>query len=338
MKRILVVNVNWLGDVIFSSPVFKAIKEAYPQAHVSCLAVPRVKELLESMPYIDEILVYDEKGKHRSPLAKIGLIWALRLRRFDAAFLLHRSMTRALLTFLAGIPQRVGYDAKGRRRLLTHIVEPLDGQVHRCDYYLNIVESYGLKANDRKCELKTKPEVEGEVKSLLRSKGIRDDDYVIIVNPGGNWDLKRWPYESFSRLVSGLIKDLNARVIISGAEKDIPLVRKINQFASNKAVDLTGKTDLKQLMALMKNADLVISGDSGPLHIANSLGTRVLGLFGPTRPEITGPRGHGPAHILQQDVGCNREPCYHLMCPDNTCMQSITVREVLETVRQIKNP
>src|SRR4051812_6816771 len=114
MKRILVVNVNWLGDVIFSSPVFKAIKENYPQAHVACLAVPRVHEILESISGIDEIITYDERGRHRNPLAKIDLILDLKRRQFDTAFLLHGSLTRALLVYLAGIPQRVGYGTKSR--------------------------------------------------------------------------------------------------------------------------------------------------------------------------------------------------------------------------------
>src|SRR3989338_11661837 len=110
MKRILVVNVNWVGDVIFSSPVFKALKKAYPDARISCLAVPRVKGILESIPYVDDIIEYDEKGKHRTPLGKLGLILRLRLRHFDGAFLLHRSLTRALFVFFAGISVRVGYD------------------------------------------------------------------------------------------------------------------------------------------------------------------------------------------------------------------------------------
>ena len=114
MKKILVINANWVGDVVFSAPLFRALKEAYPQAHVSCLAVPRVKEVLESIPDLDEMIIYDERGKHRSPLAKIQLILELKHQRFDIAFLLHRSLTRALLVFLAGIPQRVGYDTKGR--------------------------------------------------------------------------------------------------------------------------------------------------------------------------------------------------------------------------------
>ena len=111
MNRILVVNVNWLGDVIFSSPIFKALKSAYPEAKISCLAVPRVKEILESIPEIDEIIIYDEKGKHGNPFAKFSLIAKLHREKFDIAFVLHRSWTRALLVFLAGIPQRVGYDA-----------------------------------------------------------------------------------------------------------------------------------------------------------------------------------------------------------------------------------
>ena len=337
MKRILVVNVNWLGDVIFSSPIFKALKEAYPQARVSCLAVPRVKEMLESIPYIDEIIVYDEKGRHKSPFAKLGLIWVLRRRHFDAAFLLHRSLTRALLVYFAGIPTRVGYDAKGRGRFLTHVVEPLDDPAHRSDYYLNIIESYGIKVTDRQCRLKTLPSAEEDVQEILRSKGIRDGDYVIIVNPGGNWDLKRWTPANFSWLISRLSENPKVRIIISGAGKDIALAERINGRASGRAVNLAGETDLKPLIALMKRADLVISGDSGPLHMAHGVGTAVIGLFGPTRPEVTGPRGSGRVKIIQRDVGCNRGSCYHLTCPDNICMQSITVEDVLETIQQIQD-
>ena len=138
-------------------------------------------------------------------------------------------------------------------------------------------------------------------------------------------------------MIGGFWGDFNTKIIVSGAKKDLSLFKKINSLALDKAINLTGETNLKQLIALMKNADLVISGDTGPLHIANSVGTEIIALFGPTRPEITGPRGSGRAHIFQHDVGCNREPCYHLTCPDNICMQSITAEEVLEITRQIKS-
>ena len=135
MKRILVVNVNWMGDVIFSSPIFKAIKEAYPQAQISCLAPSRVREIVESIPGVDEMIDFEEKGKHWSPWGKWQLIQELRRRKFDAAFLLHCSLTRALLVFLAGIPLRVGYDTKGRGIFLTQKVSALnDEKIHRQDH------------------------------------------------------------------------------------------------------------------------------------------------------------------------------------------------------------
>ncbi len=337
MKRILVVNVNWVGDVIFSSPIFRALKEAYPEVRISCLAVPRVKKVLESISFIDEIIVYDEKGRHRNPFAKLRLIFELRRKHFDVAFLLHRSWTRALLIYLAGIPHRVGYDAKKRGKFLTHKVEPLEGPTHRSDHYLNVIESYGVHVSNRECQLDTSKDAERSIEELLRERGVQKNDYKIVVNPGGNWNLKKWPKESFSRLISGFVGSFETKVIVSGAQKDISLGREINSLSLNRAVNLTGETNLKQLMALMKVADLVISGDTGPLHMANSVGTEVVALFGPTRPEITGPRGSGRAHVIQHDVGCNQEACYHLTCPDNVCMQAITVEEVLEIVKQIRN-
>ena len=337
MRRILVVNVNWIGDVIFSSPVFKALKTEYPEARISCLAVPRVREVLESIPCVDEIIMYDEEGRHWGPLAKLALIMQLRRKRFDAAFLLHRSLTRALLVFWAGIPRRIGYDEKGRGRYLTHRSEFPGSDVHRSDHYLNIIESYGVKVEDRWCRLNVCPEAAKDVAALLKEENIRDSDFVVAVNPGGNWDLKRWPHDRFSSLISQLMEQLQAKVVVTGAAKDASLVRKIVSPLKRKPVNLTGKTSLKQLLACFKRADIVVSADTGPLHLASGVGTHVIGLFGPTRPEITGPRGEGSAVVIQQDVGCNREPCYHIKCTDNTCMQAITVDDVIHQIKHIRN-
>ena len=337
MRRILVVNVNWIGDVIFSAPVFKTLKTEYPQARISCLAVPRVREVLESIPFIDEIIVYDEEGRHWSPLAKLALILRLRRKKFDAAFLLHRSLTRALLVYWAGIPRRIGYDEKGRGRYLTHRAEFPGSDVHRSDHYLNILESYGIKVEDRQCRLNVCPQAVKDVAALLDAGHIREDDFVVAVNPGGNWDLKRWPHERFSLLISRLMEQAQAKVVVTGAVKDALWNRKIMALFRHKPLDLTGKTNLKQLMALFKRADIVVSADSGPLHLASGVGTDVIGLFGPTRPEITGPRGPGRSIVIQQDVGCNREPCYHIKCPDNTCMQAISVNDVIEHIQHIRN-
>lgn len=338
MRKILVVNVNWVGDVIFSSPIFKALKAAYPQSQISCLAVPRVREILESIPDIDEIIVYDEQGVHRNPFAKLRLIRELSQKHFDAAFLLHRSLTRALFVFFAGIPRRTGYAARGHGRFLTRAIKIPDEQTtHRLDYYLNVVESSGVTIADRASSLTVSIASETENRDLLKRHDIGDKDFLVVVHPGGNWDLKRWPVHHFTRLIDELMKEGKVKVVISGSGQDITLARTIVADLSRKPVILAGKINLKQLMALMKRADCVVSADSGPIHIASSVGTSVIGIFGPTRPEITGPRGSGRAVILQRDVGCNRRPCYNLECPDNICMQAVSVKEVLDAVRQFQD-
>lgn len=338
MKKILVVNVNWLGDVIFSSPVFKALKTAYPQSKISCLAAPRVREVLESIPGVDEIIVYDEQGAHRNPFAKLRLIRELSGKHFDAAFLLHRSLTRALFVFLAGIPQRIGYAAKGRGRLLTRALKaPDEREMHRSDYYLNVVESFGVAVTDRAGLLMVSAQAEKEMRDTLYGSGVGERDFLVVIHPGGNWDLKRWPARHFSLLIERLMEEGKCKVVISGSGQDMALVETIIPGLSRAPVVLAGKIDLKQLIALMKRANCVVSADSGPLHIASSVGSSVVGIFGPTRPGITGPRGGGRSVILQRDVGCNRRPCYHLKCPDNTCMQAVNVDEVIDAIRKIQN-
>jgi len=368
MTRILVVNVNWLGDVVFSLPVFKALKEVYPTSKISCLAPPRVKEILESSPYVDQVILYDEQGQHRNFFGKLKLIAQLRQEKFDIAFLLHRSLTRALLVFLAGIPQRVGYDSKKRGFLLTHKVgsyskasqslsfpnalvgnqdeailrPPIkifggDNSTHRSDFYLNVIESFGIKVHDRSCELQVNDQSRKRIDSLLESYGVTLNDFLVVVNAGGNWELKRWPKENFVVLINRLTKELDAKVVLPGAKDDEDLARWIFSQTESKPLLLAGQLTIKDLLALMKRATLVISADSGPLHLASGVGTTVIGLFGPTRGEVTGPRGRARSSVIQKDVGCNREPCYYLECPDNVCMKEITVDDVIKEIRQIRN-
>ncbi len=336
MKKILIINVNWLGDIIFSTPVFKALKRQYPQAAITCLGVPRVREVLECAPGVDHVLVYDEKGRDWNLFAKLGLILKLRKEKFDAVFLLHRSMTRALLVYLAGIPQRIGYDIKAKGPLLTHRVPATDNLIHRSDHYLKVIESFGVKVDDRVCELKADQEAEEYIARLFQEKGIGPADFTVVVNTGGNWGLKRWPQENFVRLIGRLAQDLQAKIILPGGKQDIEMVEDIAGKSGVPIINAAGQTNLKQLAALMKKVCLVISADSGPLHVADSVGANTVALFGPTRPEMTGPRGKGKNILLQNDVGCNREPCYHLECPDNVCMKSINVEQVLDAVRQFK--
>lgn len=338
MKRILVVNVNWLGDVIFSSTAFAALQSHYPQAQISCLAVPRVSEALRHIPCIKEVIIYDEKGKDRFVFGKIKLILALRSRKFDGVFLLHGSWTRALLVFLAGIPVRVGYDRKGRGWLLTHRVTPVVGMTHRGDMYLHVVESYcGPSAVARVTNVSI-PEADIlRAREKLVQQGIQKDDFLVLMHVGGNWPQKRWPIENFIKLSNILAQDEKIKVVISGGPSERSLADRILQGAIRKPFIVVGQTNFIELAALMKSANIVISADSGPLHIASSVGTPVVGLFGPTHPLVTGPRGSGRKYILHPKVGCNEKPCYHDTCCDNICMKAISVKDVVDQIEKERN-
>jgi heptosyltransferase-2 len=333
MNNILVVNVNWLGDAVFSIPVFKALKKAYPQARITCLCVPRVREVLEYCPYVDRIITYDEKGKHRFPWRKWKLIGYLRKERFDMAFLLHRSVSRALMVYLSGIPVRIGYSKC--KALLTHPVVMQADDCHRCDYYLRVLEYYGIKVDDRLCELTLKSKDIETLDAKLSKAGITLKEKFVVLNAGGNWDLKRWGRDAFVQLARRIDQEFGFKVVFSGSAKDKEYAQQIARATLGRSIVLAGETTLGESLALYKRAVAVISADSGPLHLANSVGGDVIGIFGPTRSEITGPRGRGRCQVLFKNVGCNKAPCYHLSCTNNICMQSVTVDDVCKAFQKI---
>ena len=338
MKKILVVSVNWLGDVVFSTPVYRALKAAYPEARVSVLAVPRVREVLELCPDVDEVIVYDEDGKAKGIFGKIGAALALRGMKFDAVFILRRSLSRSFVAWLAGIPVRAGFSAKSWSWLLTNVVDDKgNDKIHRSDVYLRVVESLGINVKDRSARLQVSRDVCEHLATKLRAKGLTGDERIVVLNTGGNWDLKQWPPERFAALAARLTKELGFTVVLPGSASDVLRAESIARDSGVDPVVLAGQTDLKELAALFKRAHRVVSADSGPLHLANAVGANVVALFGPTRPEITGPQGQGRIKVLMHEVGCNLAPCYYLECPDNRCMKSLTVDDVFQTFKILKD-
>ncbi len=332
-QRILIFNVNWRGDVLFSTPAIKAIRKRYPDAYLTCIVPPRCRELLEQNPSLNEIIPFDEKGAQKGILAKLRFIHLLRRERFDQAFIFHRSFTRALLVWLAGIPKRIGYSTKRRGVFLTTKVPlPLLESLHKVEYFLGIVRAEGIGVDSNYYEFHVGEEARSFASQFLASHGVKDNDFLVIFNPGGNWDPKRWPVERYAELGDRLVESHNAKVLITGAAKDGVLADNIIGKMSKKPITSCGKTNLLELGALLERADLVISGDSGPMHMAVAIGTRVIALFGPTSLRITGPYGRGDYKVIWKDVGCE-VPCYDRTCKENRCMKAITVDDVLGALR-----
>ncbi|MGA2774506.1 MAG: lipopolysaccharide heptosyltransferase II [Candidatus Omnitrophota bacterium] len=335
-KRILIFNVNWLGDVLFSTAAIRNIRRNFSSSYIACVIPSRCYPVLKDNPHLDEIIIFDEKDRHKSIFSRLDFIKILKAKKFDTVFLLHRSLTRALICRLAGIPKRIGYYTKKRGFLLTKkITMPKINTLHRIDYYLNIIEKAGLKVEDRYTEFFITHEDEESVDAFLKKNSIGKGDFIAVLNPGGNWGPKRWPKEYWSELANMLSNGFKAKVILSGAQNDLNLANQIKMAMKERPIIACGVLNLKQLAALAKRAGLFITGDTGPLHIANAVGAkRIIALFGPTDPFLTGPFPANNVIVIRKDVNC-KIPCYQVNCKDNRCMKAITPKDVISEVNKI---
>lgn len=332
-KKILIINVNWLGDVIFSTPFIRAIREAYPDSYIACMAVPRCKEILEANSRINELILFDEDGREKSLVGKVRFASKLKKDKFDTAFILHRSFTKALIACLAGIKERVGYDTKRRGVLLTKKLKNPDRELHKVEYFLKLAEAVGADISRKNYEFFINDTDRKKADSLLESFGINANNRFVVLNPGGNWDPKRWPVENFSKLGDMLTERYGVKMVISGQDKDAKLAEAISKKMKHAPVSICGKTKIRELAAILEKARLVVSGDSGPMHIAVSVGTNTIAIFGPTDPEITGPYGGTNYRIIRKEIGC-KVPCYDLACMDNRCMKAVSADDVMEVVEK----
>lgn len=321
---------------MFSTAAIRNIRRNFPDSFIACVVPGRCYPVLKGNPYLDEVVIFDERDRDRGIMAKIDFIRLLRLKDFDTVFLLHRSFSRALICFLAGIPERIGYATKKRTLLLTKKITPSHpDSMHRIDYYLNIIERSGLRAEDRFLEFFTSEEDLDFVDGFLKNNGIGADEFLVGINPGGNWPPKRWPNVYWARLADSLIDEFGVKVIITGSSQDIKDASEISRGMKHKPIVACGALNLKQLGALCKRLGLFITADTGPLHIANAVGAKkIIALFGPTSVNITGPYPAANVVILQKEVGC-KIPCYQLNCQDNRCMKAISVEDVLNEARKI---
>lgn len=327
--NILIVGVNWLGDTLFMTPAIRAIRRRYPHAFLGCLVPPRCRELLVGNPHLDAVLCFDERGADRGAVGALRLIRRLRSYRFDRAFLFHRSFTRTVCVALAGVPQRVGYATWKRGWLLTTAVPmPPRDTVHKATAFLNLLQAAGIPPDGTGYDLVVTEADRQYARQLLHAAGCAPRRPTVAVHAGANWHLKRWPPKLFARLGDRLAEQYHAQVILVGSTDDRPLAEGIARRMSHPPIILCGQTTLLQLGALFAEVDVVVSNDSGPLHVAAAVGARAIGLFGPTTPDLTGPPPGRTLRVLFGSIGCP-VPCYRLWCPVNLCMRQITPDDVI---------
>lgn len=326
-NRILIVNVNWLGDALFVAPAIRALRVAFPKSFIASISHRRVTSVLRHNPDLDEVLSY-------SP----AFFWDTLSRRFDTVIFFHASRTKAFWAALAGIPNRIGYETAKNKAFLTQAVVQPAKLLHRVDYFLSLVSEMGADAKGRQSEFCLKTDEEEKFKNSLIKKGIDFLKPYVVVHAGGNWDLKRWPEDYFAKWISLFASKYNWPVILCGTDSEKNLVDEIiRKSVPERLVSLCGKTSLEELAVLLKNSKLVLSNDSGPIHLAASQGAKIIGLYGPTRADLTGPILQNKGVLLQKDVGCEI-PCYFKSCNARFCLEWLTPEEVFaESVKILES-
>ena len=318
-ERILIVSVNWLGDLLFMTPAIRAIRRAYPESHIGCLVPKRGLDLLSANPHLDEMIPFEESRGVAGFFRWLGLIGRLKSKRFDTAYLFHRSFTRAFVVAMAGIPHRIGPGTRKQSRLLTQSARmPSKDSMHKAAWYLKILEADEIFPDGLQYDLALLDEDQTAADKVLTGLGLRPGEKFVAIHPGANWEPKRWPAENFARVADLLREKRGIRAVFVGGPGDLDLVRKIRSFMKSEPAVATGKTSLRETAALVKRAAALVSNDSGPLHIGAAVGTAVIGLFGPTDPALSGPPS-GTKGVLICGLGS---------------MENIKVDQVLAAVEQ----
>ncbi|TAN42958.1 MAG: lipopolysaccharide heptosyltransferase II [Nitrospirae bacterium] len=330
-EKILIRGVNWVGDSVMTLPAIKAVRAAFPQSEITLLARPSVAAVFEKSPFIDLIFEYDDK--YRGLGGKLRLAKELRQKKFGKAILLQNAFDAALLSFLSAIPERIGYGRDGRRLLLTDAVPcgKAVRKLHHIDYYLHLLNEIGINASDRSPHIRL-----GIEERVAARRSFADLGRPLLgINPGAAYgSAKRWLPGRFADVAQRFIAETGGGVVVFGGKAETAIADEIFKKVRGQKLLAAGKNSLRELIAQISECDVLLSNDSGPMHIAYAVGTPLLAIFGSTSPELTGP--HGKASIvIKSDADCS--PCFERTCKDRDlrCMEGITADMVYEGVRSL---
>ena len=337
IKKILVRGPNWLGDAVMCEPALRGLRTLFPQAQITLLVKPAVADVFAGHPAVTSVLTYDNRGRHEGLAGKWALAGELRKQRFDLAVLFQNAFEAAFLTFLANVPRRYGYATDGRSLLLSDPVAVPDRRslLHQVRYYWDLLKPLGLTGDPPAPELAVSPEEEHAMAGRFIKGGLTAGDIVVGINPGSTYGgAKRWLPERFAEVTERLSRaapesrDRQVSVVIFGAKGEEQLGQDIAARLSSRSLVLSGATTIRELMAAVKRCDVLLTNDTGPMHIASAFQVPVVAIFGPTDWRTTSP--FGKAHtIVREPVDC--APCMLRECPiDHRCMTRVTVDQVYD--------
>lgn len=343
MMKILVVRYRFIGDMILTIPFLRNLRYQYPNAQIDMLVSPNSGEVIENCPYVNNFIYFDTTRKHKYEKGKgekksfFSYVKLLRKEKYDKAYVLKRSLSSAFLCFLAGITERIGYDTENRAFLLTKTLK-YDTKKHESLCFLDVLEKDGISIKDTYLENWVTEDSQNKVLKIFEENNITKSTKKVVVNVTATNPNKVWDLNNFIQVIEYLANEKQVQVIFIGAPCDKEVYDSINysKELKIKPLNLCSKLTLQDSLALLKEVDFIIGNDSGNLHMAASVGTKVLGLYGPMPFDKWYALGEN--HILlKADLPCM--PCsLKKKCSyDKACLKSITVEQVINAIDKLYN-
>ena len=346
-KKILFIKTTAIGDVLFTTPAIRAIRENFCNSQITMLVGDWSRPVIEENRNVDQIISFDDRILVDKKLREIfHLILKLRKEKFDWIVNFHCSRSMNLFAFLIGAPFRVGFDYNGSGYALTKrvFINPRE-TVYPVDMYLSIAKSLAIRVKSRKMEIFHSTEDEIHVSHLLNVWDIDSGkDFLVGICPGGAKNIResvsarRWSPSRFAALADVIVRELHAKILLLGSKEDRSICDKVNCLMVEEAVNLAGLTTLKELPVIVERCRMLVTNDSAPLHIAVAVNTPSVTLFGPTSGESR-VLGNGMHVVVQSPVECS--PCYGnenrfpgCKYESPICMDKISLEEVLSTIKR----
>lgn len=328
--RILIIHTAFIGDIVLSTPLIKKIKDTYPDSDITYVTTPSGEAILKNNPHLNNIIVYDKRGEHKGISGVWQLGKRLRYENFNMVITPHRYLRSSILSWLSRSPIRKGYDLASGSCLFTEKIK-YDRTKHEVEKLLSFV----APENKKRYEIELYPGEKEKMKGdNLWKENLLEDKKVVVLAPGSKWFTKQWPVEYFNKLAESLKKLSNARLIVVGGKDEINL-----PLEKENIIDMRGKTSLLELADILSRADVVVTNDSSPIHIASAFKKpRIFALFGPTIEKF----GFFPWSLnskVFQVNGLKCRPCgIHggKSCPEKhfKCMRDILPEEVFNEIKK----
>lgn len=340
VKKILIINLGGIGDILLSTPALRALKRHFPQAIISILIFKPSYELVTGLSYIENIFSFQRGCSPEALLRNVFVLKALRRQNFDLSLNMRTMLSRKsafkirLLLGLIRPKIKVGRDTEGRGDFFDiRIPETDSGQKYEMEYDIDTVLALGVKAPDRKIDFEIGPAAIDKVNRILKESGVRPQDLVVGIHPGGK-PSHRWPLENFAQVVNEISKRINCKFITTGSSAETALVERLKVEAGERLINFSGGLNLQELGALLKRCGVYICNDTAVMHIAAVLDVPMVAIFGAGYLTRFDPRNlSGRAVVFYKNAECS--PCDQINCASLKCLREITPPEIVSAVLSI---